>query len=261
MSALVGIVIGVFSGMVTGFSGSSGVIVIIPLVTLMIGLPIHQAIGTSLLADVITSIPIAISYYRHKNVDLPKVAYLLMGALVGTQLGANEVGNIPAEFLSTVSVISLVAMGAMMIYKGLPRTRMEQMKMFTKKLPPFLSYPATLVIIGFLLGLLTGFFGASGGLFVFVILYLVFRMHLLDAIGTSTVFMLFAALAGTFGHVGNGTIDTSLGFLIGTGGVAGGVLASYIAHHISETKLARVIGGLFLFLGVAMFFLRVFVAV
>ncbi len=256
MFLLIGTIIGLLAGLVTGFSGASGVMVVIPLATLLLELPIHQAIGTSLLSDVLISMPVTWSYWRYGDVRLGKVLYLLTGALVGAQFGAHEAGTVSSTFLALALSAFLVGMGAAMYRRGLPKVRFGRMSNSEVEVPSFLSHPLTLLGIGFLLGLMTGFFGAGGGLLAFSCLYFVLRLPLREAVGTSAAFMLFAALSGALGYVGEGSASVRLGTLIGAGGIIGGILASYVAHRIPEDVLARVIGGLFCGLGVGMLLLR-----
>lgn len=64
------IILGLVTGTVTSMIGASGVNITVPVLTLFLGLNSHMAIGTSLMVDVITSIVVAISYFRHGNVRL-----------------------------------------------------------------------------------------------------------------------------------------------------------------------------------------------
>ena len=163
MPLAIGIFIGLLTGLVTGFSGTSGVIVVIPLVTLLLRTPIHEAIGTSLLADVLTTIPVAIAYWRHGNVQVRSSIILLVGALVGAQLGAHKAGAIPAPLLAIALVVFLIAMGTVMWRNGFPKSRMAGMAApVAGRWTKFLARPIVVVATGFMLGLMTGFFGAGG---------------------------------------------------------------------------------------------------
>lgn len=64
------IIVGLITGTVTSLIGASGVCVVVPALTLFFDLNSHLAIGTSLMVDVITSIVVAINYFKHGNVRL-----------------------------------------------------------------------------------------------------------------------------------------------------------------------------------------------
>ena len=62
--------IGFLTGTVTAISAGSGVTVVVPLLSIFLNYSMHEAIGTSLLVDVIASLNVAYNYYRHGRVDL-----------------------------------------------------------------------------------------------------------------------------------------------------------------------------------------------
>ena len=64
------ILIGLATGLVVGITGASGVLLVVPLLTILLNFSMHTAVGTSLFVDVITPLVVAYSYYRHGNVNL-----------------------------------------------------------------------------------------------------------------------------------------------------------------------------------------------
>ena len=52
---LILILLGLVTGIVVSLVGASGVMLIVPVLTLVFSVPIHMAIGTSLLVDMIAS--------------------------------------------------------------------------------------------------------------------------------------------------------------------------------------------------------------
>lgn len=88
METIALILIGIFTGTITSLIGSSGVMIIVPLLSMFFGLSIHMAIGTSLMVDVIASITVAYNYYKNGNVDLKPGMWIAIGSLGGSQVGA-----------------------------------------------------------------------------------------------------------------------------------------------------------------------------
>ena len=82
------ILIGLGTGLVVGITGASGVLLVVPLLTILMGTSMHTAVGTSLFVDVITPLFVAYSYYRRGNVNLKAALWLAVGAIVGAQAGA-----------------------------------------------------------------------------------------------------------------------------------------------------------------------------
>ena len=86
MIGLIGI--GLLTGSVVGLTGASGVVVVVPLLTVLSGFSMHTAIGTSLFVDVITPLFVAWSYYKNGNVNIKSGLWLALGAIVGAQIGS-----------------------------------------------------------------------------------------------------------------------------------------------------------------------------
>jgi uncharacterized membrane protein YfcA len=81
------LMIGLITGSVVGLTGASGVVVVVPLLSVWLGFSVHSAIGTSLFVDVITSLFVAWSYYKNGNVNLKSGLWLAVGSVTGAQIG------------------------------------------------------------------------------------------------------------------------------------------------------------------------------
>ncbi len=57
--------IGAGAGILTGIMGASGVMVVVPMLTLVLSFSVHKAIGTSLLINILAAVVTSIIYYRH----------------------------------------------------------------------------------------------------------------------------------------------------------------------------------------------------
>ena len=89
ITQLIGLIgIGLLTGSVVGLTGASGVVVVVPLLTVLSGFSMHTAIGTSLFVDVITPLFVAWSYYKNGNVNIKSGLWLALGAIIGAQIGS-----------------------------------------------------------------------------------------------------------------------------------------------------------------------------
>ncbi len=110
---LLGIVVGMFSGVV----GIGGGILFVPALVWMVGMDQHRAQGTSLgalLAPV--GLFAFLEYYRHGNADIRVAVLLGVGFLVGGYFGADWAQMMPELVLRRVFAVSLVAIGATMLF-------------------------------------------------------------------------------------------------------------------------------------------------
>ena len=67
---LILIAIGLVSGLVMSLVGASAVMVIVPCLNIILGHEMHIAIGVSLLVDVLASLAVGYTYWKHGNVEL-----------------------------------------------------------------------------------------------------------------------------------------------------------------------------------------------
>jgi uncharacterized protein len=111
MMLLVGLVVGLFSGVV----GIGGGILFVPALVWLVGMDQHKAQGTSLgalLAPV--GIFAFLEYYRRGNADVRIAALLAAGFLVGGYFGAVGAQHIPEVWLRRIFALTLVAVGGRM---------------------------------------------------------------------------------------------------------------------------------------------------
>lgn len=81
-------VLGVVTGLYSGFLGLGGGFVIVPLLTRAFGMPIKRAIGTSLLTVSLLAIPGTITHWYLGHVDVMLALMLMVGVVPGALLGA-----------------------------------------------------------------------------------------------------------------------------------------------------------------------------
>jgi len=254
------VLVGLFTGTVTGVMSASGVIVVVPILTLLFGLSVHMAIGTSLAVDVIASVVVAYTYYQHKNVDLRPGVWVALGAVVGAQVGSRLVTGIPDLGLGDVFGISMI-IGGMVLWKQGFFTNFERYRELLEraginfqeieeKWRFLISLTAGLVI-----GILSGIFGAGGGIWVMVVLVFILGYQLHLAVGTSTLIMAAIAFSGSIGYAFNGNVDVLKALAVGFGAVLGGRTVAKIANRVSEEKLSKIIGLIFAVLGFLMILL------
>ena len=257
------IALGLCSGGVTGLIGSSGVLIVVPALTFLFGLPIHAAIGTSLAVDVIASIILSIVYFRMGNVELRSGLGLALGAVVGSQVGSRIAKYIPSANLGRGFGIFLVIIGAGRLSGkgliGLLSSQRSPQSMDTQKVSGQNNsikvgpiQVAASLVLGFLLGIISGIFGAGGGIMFLLTLIVLLKYPLHKAVGTSTLMMTLTALSGAIGYALNGYVSPLAFILVGVGAIVGGRIGAVYANKIPEASLSKIIGIVFIALGIIM---------
>jgi hypothetical protein len=113
MILLVGLVVGVFSGVV----GIGGGILFVPALIWLLGMDQHKAQGTSIGALLLpVGLFAFVEYYREGNADIHVALLLAAGFLVGGYFGAVGAQHIPEIWLRRVFAVTLVAIGAKMFF-------------------------------------------------------------------------------------------------------------------------------------------------
>lgn len=255
------IILGIFSGVISGMTGASGVMLVIPVLVIIFDFSPYIAIGISLLADVISSIPIALVYASHHEVKIQASLLIIIGALVGAQIGAHEVNLIQGDFLTGALLIFMIGLGIKMVRTQNQEKIIDDQSLLAKIFLSVRNHRLRHIFslgIGIILGIFAGLFGAGGGIIVFLVLYYILGLSLRESIGTAAFVMLMTAFSGMIGYIQKENIDISVGLIIGISAAFGGWISSVIAHKISEKQLHILFGFILivasLFLGMVYFF-------
>ncbi len=103
-----------------------------------------------------------------------------------------------------------------------------------------------LILVGILVGTLSGFFGIGGGMILIPIL-MFFGIDIKTAIGISIVQMVFSSIYGSYLNYKKGSLIVGEGVWVGVGGFIGGFMGAYISHLLSATLLEYMFLSLLIF--------------
>ncbi|WP_456489092.1 sulfite exporter TauE/SafE family protein [Caminibacter pacificus] len=221
---------GLLSGLALGLTGGGGSILAVPLLVYLVGINIHLAIVTSLIAVGATSLISSITYMKQNLVRF-KVAFLMAApGILSTFLGSLINKKLNGHLL-------LIMFSFLMFYIGfrmLKKRNIENVKSDTQNILKILFF-------GFIVGFLSGLFGVGGGFLLVPALYLGVNLSMKEAVGTS-LFIIF--MYGLFGMTSYIVEKREIDFLISAifvlGGVFGGFIGAYIGEHINQEKLRKI---------------------
>ncbi len=246
------ILIGIFTGIVTGLTGASGVMTIVPLVNMLLNFSIHESIGTSLMVDIIAPLAISYTYYKHGNVDIKSGIWIAIGSIFGAQLGATFAAGIPEVGLGGAFGVFMAIMGVVIWKNGFNREYIANKMKNVVKFETQTQRIVTALILGFAVGLMTGVLGAGGGGMILLILIFVLNFPLHVAIGTSALIMAITACSGTFGYALHGNVRPLAGLILGFSAAGSGMVSARFANRVNEQILAKAVGIIFIILGTIM---------
>ncbi len=112
---------GFFVGMVTGFVGAGGGFLIIPALVLLVGLPMRQSVGTSLLIIASNALVGFVSDLLHPNhsIDWFLLVSIAGLAIAGLATGMLVAKNLPDKLLKKAFGYFVLAMGFFILYDQL----------------------------------------------------------------------------------------------------------------------------------------------
>lgn len=225
---------GLVSGILAGILGIGGGSVLVPLMVSLGFTPIN-AIGTSSLAILLTSLSGTIQNWRMGYIDWRKISSLGLPALLAAQLGAALAQYIPAHWL-------LFGFAALML-TNIYLVGLKQQLIGVKSSAPATKKQQLLsnTVTGSLAGLVAGLVGVGGGAIMVPLQMLLLGETIKVAIQTSLGVVVLTAVSATIGHSINGHVLFSQGILLGIGGLLGAQFGTRYLPKLPE----RIVSNLF----------------
>lgn len=221
---------GLLAGILAGFLGIGGGTILVPL---MVGLgytPI-QAIATSSLAIVITSISGSIQNWRMGYFDTQRVFYLGLPAMFTAQVGVYLASRFVAYLLlSAFGLLLLLNIYLVDLKNHLIRVNQPQSIAINPAIARFCT--------GGTAGLLAGLFGVGGGVIMVPMQILLLGEPIKIAIQTSLGAIVFTAVAACFGHALSNNVLFIEGILLGVGGLLGTQFSTRLLPKLPESMIS-----------------------
>ncbi len=257
MTIYLGFFLAIFVGVTLGLVGSGGSILTVPILVSVFKIKPEMAFVYSLFIVGTTAIFGTIQAFNKKNIDLriafsfgftSILAVYLTRVLIVPSLPdvLFQLGN----FQMTKDIYLLLLFAILMLMASV--TMIRKTNYLVDNNLKWLESNKRLVFIfsGLLVGVITGLVGAGGGFLIIPILFLIGRLPMSKAVGTSLMIISMNSIVGfvsNFHH--NLNIDwiflisfsvfTVLGILIGT----------YLSKYIDGQKLKRIFGLFVMLLG------------
>ncbi len=234
-------VTGVVSGMLGGILGIGGAAILVPVLTLLFGLPIHLAIGVSLLNNVAVSLTATLRYQKLGLLNKRIIFLMNAGSIAGISIGTLLATRSPESALKVLFGIFLLFMVAN-IFLG--RNTAEERELKT----PGSGEKAGLAALGFSMGLLGAVFGMGGGTVSVPVLNSIFRMPLKHAIANSLATIIVASSLGAiiYFYLSSGVLFSAQDALLtAVTIVPGSILGAVAGAKISERLHIRYIRYIF----------------
>jgi uncharacterized membrane protein YfcA len=220
-------ILGLFAGSLGALLGIGGGLIIIPVLTLFFGVPIHQAIGTSLCCVIATSSGAAASYVEHHMTDVRLGMTLELATTIGAIGGSLVAALISREGLSVLFAVLLTYAGGAMIHKARhPGERVADVPRSYK----VRRLPAGLVASGGA-GMVSGLLGVGGGPIKVPVMFLLLGIPFKIATATSNFMIGVTAAASAFIYFSRGDIPLFVAAPTAVGGFVGAGVGTHVMRR------------------------------
>ena len=118
-SMLPGVAFSFLAGVASGLLGIGGGAVMVPVMTFLVGIPMHIAVATSAFMIVFSSFSAAVTQIAQGNVVFEYAAALALGSVIGAQIGARLARRIRPGRLRKVFGVFLFVIGLRMVIPSL----------------------------------------------------------------------------------------------------------------------------------------------
>jgi len=232
--------VGAIGGLLAGFFGVGGGIVMVPLLLWSAGLNQRRAQATSLLAIAPAAVIGSASYAIGGVYPLVPALLVAAGGVLGAQWGATLLRTLSPGWLRWLFVVLVAAMAVTVMLTVPLRGIHIEVDWLTG---------LGLLITGAVMGISAGLFGIGGGIIAIPLLMLLFGTGDLEAKCVSLLAMAPAALSGSVSHLRYKTATIRDGLWIALGSALTAPLGTRGAFLLSE-NVANVVFGAFA-LGIA----------
>jgi uncharacterized membrane protein YfcA len=198
----------------------------------------HVAIGTSAIAVALSALANLMGHARAKRVKWPCAFTFSAAGIAGAYAGSSLAMLVPGQQLLSLFGLLMVIVGTVMFLRkdaeGNPDVRLSFST--ARQLLPLL------LVIGFGVGALAGFFGIGGGFLIVPGLMLATGMPISFAIGTSLVAVTAFGATTAANYAISGLVDWRIAGLFIAGGILGGLFGNLAGRWLNRFR-----GGLSMF--------------
>jgi hypothetical protein len=242
------------AGLLGSLLGLGGGIIVVPVLTLLLGVDIRYAIGASIVSVIATSSGAGAAYVREHLVNIRVAMFLELATVLGAVAGAFLAGAIPGRWLH-------LAFGGVLIYAALMMWRHDRKNgprppvddslaeslalhgSYTdhagRETPYRVRHTGTGFALSGLAGMVSGLLGVGGGIIKVPTMNLIMGIPMKVASATSTFIIGVTAAASASVYFTRGDIDPFIAGPTAIGVLCGSFLGSSVMGRIRSSALRR----------------------
>ena len=255
-------------GMILGLIGGGGSLLGVPVLVYVMCIEADLATTYSLFIVGMTALVGAISYVRKGEVSAEAILNFALASVTTVFCMRKFIMPvIPSEFslngftvqkhtlIMVVFALLILSASYSMIISRKPN-RIKDVKWNELTKTP-LGIPFV-ILLGIIIGVITGFVGAGGGFIIVPVLMIFMRLNFKKAIGTSLCIVALNSIIGFLGNLGNQNLDWKFLIMISAVCGIGILLGSLLSNKISSKKLKPAFGWFTLVVGIFVLIKEIF---
>jgi uncharacterized membrane protein YfcA len=257
-----GIVTGTFGAML----GLGGGVFLIPFLALAFGLPMHQAIATSIVAVIATSSAGAAMNVERQVVNLRFGMLLEIATVCGAIFGGVTANLLSGQTLGRIFAVLLLFVSFMMVWRTRQRKSEDEFSPQDGRFPASFKDEATgkvvsysvrrvplVMLIGIVAGNISGLLGIGGGIFKVPAMHMISGIPMKAAAATSNFMIGVTAAASAFIYFAHGHLNPFIASPAVLGVLGGSFLGIRINRKIKGTALIWVFAVVLFVVSIKMF--------
>lgn len=239
-------------GLTLGLIGGGGSILGVPVLVYILNYGAEEATTYSLFIVGLTSLIGAFSYLRKGEISAEALLQFALASMITVFCMRKFVmPSIPAQFhfLSfeiSKNTLIMVIFSLLILSSSISMIRKRKANSISQvKWDEFARSPLGLpfvIVLGVLVGMITGFVGAGGGFIIVPVLIFFLRLKFKKAIGTSLCIIAINSLVGFSGNLGNQHINWSFLLSISAISILGILIGSRLSAKVPSKKLKPAFG-------------------
>jgi uncharacterized membrane protein YfcA len=265
------LLLGLSVGVLSGFTGVGGGFVVTPAL-IILDVPAGLAGGTSLFWVFLNSLAGLLIHRNHGNMDIKLGIALSIPALCGVEVGVRLANHMRAAGMQEVAIlfVSILLMSLISTYTlteslnrkaglnqvkdgedlhPLPPSQLAQ-KLQAIHIPPRVRFARSgmvisiwiLMLLGFLIGIFTGFLGVGGGFIIVPTLTYVVGIPAVLAVGSSTISVVISSFYGGGRYLLSGDVVIPLALMLLSTSIPGMLFAASVTRHVRGVAIRLVFG-------------------
>ena len=226
--------LGILAGLLSGLLGIGGGLIFSPLL-LALGLTPHQALATSTLAIVPTTLAGSWTHLRSGQVPRPAIVAIGLSAAAGALLFSHAGAGLAGWHLLALQSL-MYSILAVVVGPREDTTRQAEGLSGEESLP----LPG-IAAVGVVAGLASGMLGVGGGLVMVPLLVRVIGLRVYLAIRLSTLAVCASAASASIGLLSDGRAQAAVGLLLGGVAAMAAQWSAARLQRVSEQRLVQLL--------------------